>query len=292
MWKRIVLATAVLLLVVFTLPGCDASQGSPNNLASQLAQSEQERRSLQQEVSILQASVDNLTAINAQLTTKQQPSEALRIGHLLADYYDEVRDANSTSSWWDAPATLQDKVEFAADLARHGLGQIYWVDYEDTYFRLAKEHSYTTARRDLDEVLNLIGISTTDSSTQKIDKVLDFISAHINYENDMNEAYLAPMETLGFLSGDCDDYAILAAALFEAVGIDSAVGFFNKGSSSHAMTLVHLDGISPNGCWYYSDLTSYGLQSGTWLKIEPQTTIENQMTDWVHQWNIEVAAEV
>jgi hypothetical protein len=274
MWKRIVLATTVLLLVVFTLPGCDVSQGSPDNLAS------------------LKASLDNLTATNTQLTSEQQVSEALRIGHLLADYYDEVRDANSTSSWWGATSTLQGKVKFAADLARHGLGQIYWVDYENTYFRLAKEHSYTTARRDLDGVLNVIGISSTDLSIQKIDKVLDFISAHITYENDMNEAYLAPMETLGFLSGDCDDYAILAAALFEAVGIDSAVGFFNNGSSSHAMTLVHLDDISPYGCWYYSNLTSYGLQAGTWLKIEPQATIENQMTDWVHQWSIEAAAEV
>jgi len=37
---------------------------------------------------------------------------------------------------------------------------------------------------------------------------------------------LAPIETIARRSGDCDDFAILAAALFEYYGIESAIGFF------------------------------------------------------------------
>ncbi|MDM7999625.1 MAG: hypothetical protein QUS33_06400 [Dehalococcoidia bacterium] len=203
-----------------------------------------------------------------------------------------MREASNGSSWWGDTSTPQDKVNFAANLAKHGLGKVYWISYEDNYYGHANEHSYTTARKELDGVLSVIGIQVTDSSVQKIDRILDFMNTYIRYESDYNEQFLAPMETLGFLSGDCDDYAILAAALFEAVGIDSAVGFFKNGGSGHAMTLVRLDDISPYGCWCYSDLTGYGLQAGTWLIIEPQATIENQMTDWVYQCKIQVAAEV
>jgi archaellum component FlaC len=231
-----------------------------------------------------------------QLSIEYDVSDALRIGHLLADYYDEVREGFSDSYsgflWWLLSVSKQDQVDFAADLTRQGLGKIYWPSYEDTYYNRAGEHSYTTAKNSLDEVLNVIGIQVTDSSTQKIEKILEFITAHVHYEHDFNNAYLAPMETLGFRSGDCDDFAILGAALFEAVGIDSAVGLFSGDDGYHAMVLVHLDNISPHGNYFYSDLTSYGLQSGKWIIIEPQTTIENQLTDWVNQWTIKVVAEI
>lgn len=283
MWKRIVLATVVLLLVVFALPGCGISQGEYNSLQSQLTQSEQERASLQQEVSSLNSQLD-------ELSTSDNVLQTLRIGHLLEDYYNSVRADHSYS-------TDQDKVKFAAALAKHGLGEIYWAaSYEDTYYSYTNEHSCTTARRELDKVINVIGVQVTDSPTQKIGKILDFINAHIHYEYDIADANLAPMETLGFLSGDCEDFSILAAALFKAEGIDSAVGIFRGPSSAHEMTLVHVDDISPYGYWSYTDLTGLGLQSGTWVIIEPQHTIENQSTDSMDQLTqeltVDAAAEV
>ena len=294
MWKRIVLATLVVLLVVFALPGCGIfgiSQDEYNSLQSQLTQSEQERATLEQEVSSQKSQLDELTASDNVLQTSYNTLQVLRIGHLLADYYNSVRADHSYS-------TYQDRVNFAAELANHGLGKMYWAgSYEDAYYSHANEHSSTTARRELDKVLNVIGVQVTDSPTQKIDKILDFITAHIHYEYDLDDVHLAPMETLGFLSGDCDDFTTLAAALFEAVGIDSAVGEFQGPSGGHAMTLVHLDDISPYGYYSYADLTSLGLQSGKWVIIEPQHTIENQMTDAMddqltNQLTVKAAAEV
>ena len=58
------------------------------------------------------------------------------------------------------------------------------------------------------------------------------------------------------------------------------------------MTLIHLDSLGSYPYYYYSDLTSLGLQSGEWIEIEPQTTIDKQSTEWVDQWEIFVAAEV
>jgi hypothetical protein len=51
---------------------------------------------------------------------------------------------------------------------------------------------------------------------------LDFIYTHISYEEEIDDVFLAPVETLGFKSGDCDDFSILAAAFFEEAGIDAA----------------------------------------------------------------------
>jgi hypothetical protein len=98
---------------------------------------------------------------------------------------------------------------------------------------------------------------------------------------------------MGFKSGDCEDFTILASALFKKIGIDSAFGRFkNDKNEYHAMVLVHLENLGSYGYWYYSDLTYYGLASGKWIIIEPQYTIENQNTDWIKQWTIVAAASL
>jgi hypothetical protein len=84
---------------------------------------------------------------------------------------------------------------------------------------------------------------------------------------------------------------ILAATLFEAVGIDSAIGLFkNDYNQYHAMVLIHLEDLGSYGYWYYSDLVSYGLESGKWIEIEPQLPIQHQNDDWLEQWDIIAAA--
>ena len=74
-----------------------------------------------------------------------------------------------------------------------------------------------------------------------------------------------PSETLAFRSGDCTSFSILAASMFEAVGIKSAIGFFrNNRGEYHAMVLVHLNDLGSYNYYYYyynNDLTSYGLMA-------------------------------
>ncbi len=264
------------------------------------AQDEQNRnslQSLQSSYSTLNSNYNQLSSQYNDLQTSHQVSEALGIGHLLADYYSVVRDSRTdyweSPGWWYFGGGEQDKVDFAADLAKHNLGRIYWPDKEDTYYEFADEYSYTTAARELNEVYNLIGIQPGDSSVEKIKKILSFVDNYIHYESDYNNAFLAPVETLAFKSGDCDDFAILVAALFEKAGIDSAIGFFRSGDIAHVMVLVHLDNLGSYGYWYYSDLTGNGLSAGKWIKIEAQRTIGNQHDpSWFEQWSIRVAAEV
>jgi hypothetical protein len=132
-----------------------------------------------------------------------------------------------------------------------------------------------------------------DTPTEKIHKILDFIYAHISYEKEIDDVFLAPVETLGFKSGDCDDFSILAAAFFEVTGIDAAVGFFeNNEGEQHAMVLVHLEDLTGYNYLYFSDLTGKGLEPGKWIIIEPQSPIEFQSGSWIQQWNLLVAAPI
>jgi transglutaminase-like putative cysteine protease len=122
---------------------------------------------------------------------------------------------------------------------------------------------------------------------------LDFIYTHISYEEEIDDVFLTPVETLGFKSGDCDDFSILAAAFFEEAGIDAAVGFFeNDEREQYAMVLVHPEELTGYDYLYFSDLTGKGLEPGKWIIIEPQSLIELQSGSWIQQWNLLVAAPI
>lgn len=111
----------------------------------------------------------------------------------------------------------------------------------------------------------------------------------------MNNVFLAPVETLSFKSGDCDDFSILAATLFECENIESAIGFFrNDDGDYHAMVLVRLDNLAGySGFYYYDDLTHRDLSEGRWIKIEPQSPIESQgESTWMAQWVLDVVADI
>jgi len=245
----------------------------------------------------LRNNYDSLQQSYSSLQKELEVMESLYIGNSLGSYYDYLREklgATGAKWWWLNPdkSYWQTEVNFAANLAMHDLRWIYWPSIEKDYYEDVGEYSYDTARKKIDEILALIEIKAYDTPTDKIRKILDFIYQYIHYETEVNDVFLAPVETLGFRSGDCDDFSILAAALFEAVGIDSAIGFFvNENNEYHAMVLVHLEDLSSYGYWYYDDLTSLGLEEGRWIKIEPQTTIDCQDNEeWMSQWRILVAA--
>lgn len=241
---------------------------------------------------------DNLQGDYYELELEYRLEKELRIGNSLESYYDNLRDGlgpTGSKNWWYTPSEgeWQTEVDFAANLALHDLWELYWPDYETDYVEAAGENSYETAWNCLTTIYEYLEISSLDTPEEIITKILAFLDEHIHYESEINDVFLAPVETLGFKSGDCDDYTILASALFEIAGIESAIGFFkNEDDDYHAMVLVHLDDLGDYGYWYYDDLTSLGLPEGRWIKIEPQTTISYQNDEWMHQWNILVAAKV
>ncbi len=222
----------------------------------------------------------------------------LRIGNSLGSYYDYLRQElgpTGTENWWRQadPNYWQTSVNFAADLALHDLRRIYWQTIEDDYYDAVGEYSYDTAFAKINEVLELIDIKTYDSITEKISKILSFINKYVHYELEVNDVFLAPVETLGYKSGDCDDFSILVAALFDQVGVESSVGFFvNDYDQYHAMVLVNANNLEEYSYYFYNDLTQHELDGGKWIIIEPQSTIETQNDSWIEQWTLFAVSEL
>lgn len=219
----------------------------------------------------------------------------VRMDSTTADYYQTLREevGPQSASWSSRGSDWDDDVQFCANLAKHDIGAVYWETYDDYYFEAKGTHAYDDAHNELLEILALAGVKSTDDDITQMVKILDFINLNVDYASDLEDKFFAPVETLAYGSGDCDDYSILAAALFELVGVDSAVAFFsNNLDEGHAMTLVHLDDLGDYGYYYYDDLTTIGLQAGNWIIIEPQDLISAQDDpQWTGQWDVEVAAE-
>ncbi len=203
------------------------------------------------------------------------------IGNLLATYYESLRNDISISR----------SVDFAASLGMHDIAMINWSGTEeDDYYDDVGEYSWDTARDKIVEIIDLIGLHNNLSDVEKIQKILAFIDQYITYEADADEVFHAPVETLTFKSGDCDDFSILAAALFEYVDIDTAIAFFSNDGKYHAATLVHLDSLGDYGSWVYSNLTGRGLEVGKWIIIEPQVIIDRQYDVWDPDWHLDDVA--
>lgn len=199
--------------------------------------------------------------------------------------------------WWKLHGNFQDEVNFAASLAKHGIGAMYWSYLETSYqYRSGGTYSKNDALKILDDVLfsaHAIGIDyDQDSDYEKIKKILNFFSIHIDSEHDFSQSLRAPAETIGLGSGDCDDFAILASAAFARVGINSAIMFVvnEERTYTHAMVLIQSEEVLP--LWYYSDLSEFGLPNGKWWIIEPQFSLAGQKRPLVAEWTIEATALV
>ena len=269
---------------------------------------------LQAQISTLNASVQSLTSqvatLQAQYIAAQNSlaaSQILYIGTSLETYYDYVRancytfglEPIGEERWSNYPNYYNRSVTFAANLASHDIGNLWWptLDSGCNYYNYTGEYSYQTSRRIMQGAMSLAGIYSSDSNTVKIEKTLAFIHSVVHYEHRMLDHMWFPCETLAFRSGDCTSFSILAASMLEAAGIKSAVGFFaNSTLGVHAMVLVHLDNLDSHGYWYYNDLTGYNLTSGKWIIIEPQyvslTEQDTHLYDWVVYWTLKACAEV
>jgi hypothetical protein len=86
----------------------------------------------------------------------------------------------------------------------------------------------------------------------------------------------------------------LAGALFERVGVSSAIAFVeNSQNEYHMMVLIRMDDLGSYGFYAFSDLSGYGLGSGQWIVIEPQSTIGYQGdVEWMTQWKLYSAVEI
>jgi len=256
--------------------------------------------------SSLQEAQQSLITSYSELSQSYTIETTLRIGTSLETYYDYVRanvvDLGSEplgeERWYLQPSYYNLSVSFAAIEAAHDAGNAYWPGMETgcDYYNIASEHAYTTASNIIANAIVFSGINYTDSSVDRIDKILKIIHSLVTYQHRFVDHMWFPTETLTFRSGDCTSFSILAACMFERVGIKSAIGFFKDAQGEHhAMVLVRLDGLGQYGYDYYWDLRAYGLSPGKWIIIEPQCSSLSEYSndlDWVTTWSLIAASEV
>jgi len=303
MWKIVAIVVVAILIVSnsawIAVKVADSSSISDANarideLESDYEQESQKTSDLQDQLNDLQQQYDNLEDILA-VVPQLELIERLRLDSLASDYYQTIREevGPQSVSWKVFGSTWQEQVDFCADLAMHDEGQVYWPTYESQYYDWYGTHSYDDAYNTLRYVPDYVGITGSNTSVEKIEAIQRFVSTFIEYQPDMIDKFFAPVETLAYRSGDCDDFSILSAALFEVAGIDAAIGFFTDADQiyGHAMVLVHLNDLGPYDYSYYADLTTVGLSAGQWIEIEPQSPITEQYGDWFDYWDLVVAAE-
>ncbi len=249
------------------------------------------------EITGLEAQYQNLENRYNVLETKydsQLQNIKLNIGHNLTSFYDIVRYNHGPAG--DKIQYLnmdREKLRYAEKLIRHDSGISEFSDIEQMYFNKIGIRSYELAKNFLDLAIYYCEINEYDTASEKIEKILEFIDKKLSYHLETDELYRAPVEMLSIGSGDCDDYSILAATLFEHVGIDTALAMYeNPEHEWHMMTLVHLDDINYKH-WYWTDLTYLGLKEGKWIDIDPQKLITEQGDDnWFEQWDIREARDI
>ncbi|MEM3403965.1 MAG: hypothetical protein QXJ17_05490 [Nitrososphaeria archaeon] len=229
----------------------------------------------------LESNYADLSAQYAVIEHDLSTWKQLHIGTTLETYYDHVRANVLTiggyplgeERWWLFPDYYEISVNLAAEMAAHDAGNLYWpnLESESEYYSYVGEYSYQTANRILSRALALANVTYTDNTIIRIDKIMKFTSSIVHYESRLIDHMWFPTETLTFRSGDCTSFSIIGAALFEMVGIKSAIGFFkNSEGEGHAMILIHLDDLEEYRYYYYPDLSSLGLSKGKWIIIEPQ----------------------
>lgn len=222
----------------------------------------------------------------------------MNVSHYLADYYALIRRVVSPLGWFNPQLYNSDAINFTAEMAEHGLGRSVWPDFENYFYYNTSTmyghpiHSYEMARSKLDAVYQTINITPTDNATIKIDKILTYVNKYVHYEPDINDTILAPMETLTYHSGDCEDYSILVGALFELAGIDSAIAMGSGFGEYHVYLLVKLSDLNPYGFKSYNNLTNLGLSSEKWIQVEPQYSINNQNVTTVQSFTLDAAVEI
>lgn len=285
-----------------------------NRLTAELSNSEEAVETIQTQLDRSEREIDTLTQDKQQWISKYNQIQTqysdleydYETVHEFSTLMTDLTVGNSLNSYYDAlrmdfgpKGTLRsyrdyDEVacKFAACLTLHDLHELYWVDAEEAYGEDVGQTSYEQAWVILDTAVDHSGVNSWDSEEVKVEKILDFIYMYISYESEIDDSQMSPAETLSMRSGDCDDFTVLAAAMFEAVDIESAIAYFDGPDGGHAMTLVHLDDLGEYGYWSYSDLTNYELMEGKWIMIEPQSPIEYQNDDSLSDYEIYMAVEV
>lgn len=293
----LLLVVSVIGVFVFQENKVTAVQNDYENLQNRYNSLQSNYGILTNNYNELQDSYNDLSVDYKALNQIIKQYNQLPIDHLMGLTYNTIREECQPNyhPWFGTYYYDKTSVDYAAVVCAHDLGRRYWPSVENKYYQITGTYLHNDACNKITKLADIIGVSRYDSNVVKIEKILEFITGFITYQSDLNEEFLFPTETITFRSGDCDDFSILVACLFEYVGIKSAIGFFENTTldMKHSMVLVKLPDLGNYGYFYYSDLTKFGLSNGKWIIIEPQIVISGQYNRNVLQkYSLIVASEI
>ncbi|MEM1528449.1 MAG: transglutaminase domain-containing protein [Sulfolobales archaeon] len=168
---------------------------------------------------------------------------------------------------------------------------VYYLEFDNSYSLFTSKTVYATIRAyvPVEYVLN--------DKMYKIVAIANWVSENIKYVSDPYglEYPADPRETLKARAGDCEDFAVLLASLYRAVGLRSAVGLIDTNGdyrADHATALVAVErwelGELKNALGRYSLLFGYSSwrcvsyferDQLVWIIVDPPMTYGTK-TPW------------
>ncbi len=99
-----------------------------------------------------------------------------------------------------------------------------------------------TGVRDI-AVKSVVGYPSPNSLAARIFGIYNAVSNRIYYVSDpRKDEYVAdPMETWEARGGDCDDFSVLLASMYEAVGLDASIVEVYNTTYGHAFIIAHVE---------------------------------------------------
>lgn len=162
--------------------------------------------------------------------------------------------------------TPNQNMRFFVAAILHDLAEIEWLPCT----RYRQGHSVSCnaeVRKQLQGVA--LGLSGGQGDTKAIKKIYEYVLTNINNKKEEGELPRFPYETLAESEGDCEDQAMLLAALLKLAGFESALIIINDYVQGfmHAFCIVRIDPHNtPGVLWKFSRYAEYGY---CWKILDP-----------------------
>lgn len=172
----------------------------------------------------------------------------------LKEHYETLRKEVFGGALQNTP---HQNIRFYLGAVLHDLGEIEWPACA-RYYQEYGSHCYDQARG----ALNAIAAQTTGGRKDygAIRKIYEYARSNITYQKEEGEVPKFPYETLSLGGGDCEDQAMLLAALLKLAGFESGVVAIDDYISGfgHAFCIVKDDTQSAGVLWKFDRYAEYG----------------------------------
>ena len=111
-----------------------------------------------------------------------------------------------------------------------------------------EDDEYFSSKVNTSEVRNIavksvVKYSAPNAPATKVFGVYNEVSNRVYYVSDprKDEYVASPMETWDAMGGDCDDYSILLASMYEAIGMDASIVEVYRPDKGHVFVILKVD---------------------------------------------------